>query len=523
MSAGKVMKIKNNLELKLLVLIIILGGFFRFYSLGAENLHHDEAYHVNAALSGNLAEVSEKTIRYFEHPVLLNVMLYAWAQFGSSEFYLRSLQAIAGTLGILLIFLISREIFNEKVGLLSALIFSLSPEHIRFAQEFRGYAIATLFVMASFYFFVKAIKQDKNKYWFFYALFGILTPNTDYFAGAYLAAVFLFFIINIKKYKHILKKFIFIESLMLIFVLPNIFPFLIQASIAPFWAEASLSPLWKILIIPYNFYVFTLGHYQPYMANFSWKVGLRHLPLLLIIFGFITYFFIKALIPLKKNSEKILLLLVLFVPFIIAYIISSLSYFSLEPYHFLAVSFPYYIFIAKGIFSVKNKKLFTIAIISIIAISLVSINAYYSSEKPSWKAAADYIKENEKQGDAVGIFPLFLSVPFEYYYKGSLDVYGIPYQYMPVKEYSWKNLELEPFDYSKPRIITEDVLKGFLNTTVKKHSRLWLIRTYIRDQSGEEMITNYLNKNYVLLGKKTFSKKSDYIIEAYLYDLRRGS
>ena len=75
-----------------------------------------------------------------------------------------------GVATVVVIFFLAREITNEKVGLISAILLAVSPFDIYYSQEARMYAFAVLFVALAYYAFFKACK---SRQWFDWTLFGV--------------------------------------------------------------------------------------------------------------------------------------------------------------------------------------------------------------------------------------------------------------------------------------------------------------------------------------------------------------
>ncbi|MEZ4645021.1 MAG: glycosyltransferase family 39 protein [Chloroflexota bacterium] len=79
------------------------------------------------------------------HPPLYFTLLHLWRSFGGdSEFALRLLAAMLGTLTIPAIYLLGKTIGGKKTGLLAALLLTFSRFNIAWSQEIRMYALASL-------------------------------------------------------------------------------------------------------------------------------------------------------------------------------------------------------------------------------------------------------------------------------------------------------------------------------------------------------------------------------------------
>ena len=104
---------KKSLMLRLLILVILLGGFLRLYELGTEDLAVDEAFYAKSAMADNFAEAIENCFSHDQHPVLVHLLFRVWGFLGNSEFILRSISAIFGVLSIIMIYLVVKAKINS--------------------------------------------------------------------------------------------------------------------------------------------------------------------------------------------------------------------------------------------------------------------------------------------------------------------------------------------------------------------------------------------------------------------------
>jgi len=124
----------------LLLAILLLAAFLRFYRLGTQSFWNDE---------GNSARLAERSLRLIVegaagdiHPPGYYLLLHFWrAVFGQSEFALRSLSAVAGLALILATYSLGRRVFHEATGLIAAFFGAISPFAIYYSQEARMYAL----------------------------------------------------------------------------------------------------------------------------------------------------------------------------------------------------------------------------------------------------------------------------------------------------------------------------------------------------------------------------------------------
>jgi hypothetical protein len=141
-------RVRSNPHWLILGAILLLATFLRFYKIDAQSLWYDE---------GNSARIAERSLQLIVegaagdiHPPLYYLLLKVWrAVFGDGEAALRSFSAVCGVLTVLFTYLIGRDLFNRRVGLIAAFLLAVMPFAIYYSQEARMYALLALCAAAS--------------------------------------------------------------------------------------------------------------------------------------------------------------------------------------------------------------------------------------------------------------------------------------------------------------------------------------------------------------------------------------
>ncbi len=149
-----------------LILIVLLAGFLRFYKLDQipASLNWDEvaagynAYTIanwGADEYGNKFPIVFTSFADDKHPVHIYLTSILVKIFGLSDFNVRATSAGIGVLTVIAIFFLARELFkNDFVGLFAALFLAVSQYHIHFSRGLweNNFALAFLiFGLTSFY------------------------------------------------------------------------------------------------------------------------------------------------------------------------------------------------------------------------------------------------------------------------------------------------------------------------------------------------------------------------------------
>lgn len=161
----------SNDQRKWLILIVLLGLFLRIVVASNVRPIADEMVHGTHAIdiisSGVINEQNEC-------PVWFYLTDLSYMLFGVNATAGRFLSIFFGTLTILLVYLIGKNLFNEKIGLISAFLLSISAYHIRYALMEMDEAMI-FFLLLSFYFFNKSLVNNRKISYFSIALMAIAT------------------------------------------------------------------------------------------------------------------------------------------------------------------------------------------------------------------------------------------------------------------------------------------------------------------------------------------------------------
>ncbi len=148
----------------ILVGILILAALLRLLHLGRESLWWDEA--LTVAIVRLDWEAFWKVLSHSEANMgLYFCLLRLWVNLGESEFVLRSLSALTGVLGVGLVYVLGKRLFDTKVGLIGAALLATNSFHIQYSQEARAYSLMVLLTALSSLFFLRAIEHSSRNEW----------------------------------------------------------------------------------------------------------------------------------------------------------------------------------------------------------------------------------------------------------------------------------------------------------------------------------------------------------------------
>ena len=132
-----------TITLVTVLLVVALWTLLRLYRIGAQPLWVDEASSLRFA-RGSLTQLwSWRELVDPGNPPLYFSLLHGWLVFGDSEASLRLLSAVFGVLTIPTVYALGRTIRDHRLGIVSALLFAISPFQVWYSQEARAYSLLT--------------------------------------------------------------------------------------------------------------------------------------------------------------------------------------------------------------------------------------------------------------------------------------------------------------------------------------------------------------------------------------------
>lgn len=400
-------------------LILVAGLLLRLISLD-QSFWLDEATSALVVKNFTFTEILTRFIKNDFHPPLYYLTLKAWSgPFGISEVSLRMLSVFLALGSVFLIYLIASEMFNKKIGLLSAAFLSINGLHVYYSQEVRMYMMSTFLVSLLVYSFRKTIKNNHSLFWYVFSIALAANFLTDYLPNLILIAFWIFALINIKNKKW-WKFFLFahIPTVIAFFAwLPVLkkqieLGYSVKTGSQNWFRVLGKTNLKEILLVPVKF---VFG-----------RITFENKTLYFLVFGAGVLFVIWIIFGLRKkfieNKNIQVISLWLFVPIIlsasIGLYISVFSYFRL-----LFVLPAFTILVALGVDRLKAKTK-NISILIFMGIFLASCYFYLFRAKfhrEDWRQMTSFIKSNSPEQNYSVIFSSNSQKEAYIYYNGYDD------------------------------------------------------------------------------------------------------
>lgn len=222
----------------LLIAILCVAAVLRVYHIDYFSLWMDEVNTINEANPNySLSEVYQAILDTdgASPPLFFFITHFVFKIFGYTSFVLRMISVIYGIAGVLMIYILGKEILSKRAGLYAAILLTVNYYHLAYSQEARFYAFLFLVTTISFYALIRFIKKPTYLTAIFYGISAALMLYGHFFAMFTLCAqylILLYFVIkpySVNRIKFFLYSFISGVTTIVLF-LPFTYDFLVKTS-----------------------------------------------------------------------------------------------------------------------------------------------------------------------------------------------------------------------------------------------------------------------------------------------------
>ncbi len=376
----------------------------------------------------------EQLLDNYQSPLFM-IAIWNSVQGVVAEWQMRLPSVIAGIITIPLIFILATDLFDRRSGWIAAFLTAISPFHIWYSQDGRGYSFMILFAACATLLLFKLIRKKLSlKYYFLYgltlALMVLSNQSAMFLIVAHILVIALFsFPTSRTQFLHWIAAFTFALIL--------VSPWLLKAfGIIEFGRAlpgANSDEVlrgagnFSLMGIPFAlhslFYGFSIGptlfelHRPDRIASVIANLSILIPSTLLAII-----IFTRGIIASKRRN---IALVIICVPLLLLIFISIKNIKVFNP-RYLASVFP--VFISLAAYGLSSFKLRARAVMGVILIALfmLSLFGYYFDREYNKRdicAATRFVSERSDTEDVI-IVPISPGL-FELYYKGSGEVESV--------------------------------------------------------------------------------------------------
>ncbi len=342
--------------------ILILASIIRVYFL---NIAKNQAHWWDTLAFGSLAKNMIfhlwTNTTFIQHEAIIRPPLvpFLWSillRIDVSDFIsLIVFGLLPSILSVFFIYLIGKELYDKKVGLIAAFILSVTWIHLFYTVRIMSDVPSLFFCLVSIYFFIISYQKIETKYFAISIFFMSLAILTRYFYGI-IGAIYLLFVIIEHKHKFLKNKSFWVAGIigaipLIIFVLLN---FMSHGSILPaasvyaesatekpgfaFYTLGFISHDFTFIFALFFFIGFFIALFEVFIAFDSIKKVKKiksHLFLILILLAPMTFF----IFFLRAAEDRYLFLSFAGFLLISSYAISIISDYMKKYSKYLAIAF----------------------------------------------------------------------------------------------------------------------------------------------------------------------------------------
>jgi uncharacterized membrane protein len=513
----KAWNISNTINMLALILMILLGAWFRYYYIDGKSLWFDEG--ITAEII-SLDRYNFITILWHHEAnmALYFVLLRAWTQMGDSVAMLRGFSALSSLATIPVIYMLGRKLFSNGVGLAAALLLAFNAYSVRYAQEARSYSLVTLLVMLSTYFFVCAVQSGRKRDWSFYVAASALAIYSHLFAVLVVVAHGIALASSFglagkaeeqsSSRDHVAQGFQYAVLCIVLCALPMWVFIFIKGPGEIQWIKPTTPRILLDLFL--NFSGNAGGAFIQQVSEHSLAsiMTLFLCPLYLVLAALgVT----RSLFPrMETSNERFCHLLPLY--WFLVPVVISLAFSLLQPVFFvryLIICLPALVLMAAvGAMSFQRLWLRGIAVFVTCLLAVGGVWAYYANDfdigREDFRGASKYVLTNTQAGDAVLFYHSYGRFSFSYYADHMHTAIRPSIIFPGSDARTWLNF-------------TTPITSTLLNDLAQNHRRVWLVLTKNMDGQEEDETTT-LFKDSVDSTRHLVAIRQFDLIRVYLYE-----
>jgi 4-amino-4-deoxy-L-arabinose transferase-like glycosyltransferase len=168
-------------------LLVALGVAARLRAARGPFMTPDEALHLKIAGAGSAIEVYRDSLNN-AHPPLFVLLLHFWKGVAGSDWALRLLPVLFGSLFLVAAWDWARQLFGENAALLTLALLALLPSVLLVSAELRSYALLLCMIAASLAALERGLAESSAGWMAAFAVFGALALLSHYAAFRFAAA-----------------------------------------------------------------------------------------------------------------------------------------------------------------------------------------------------------------------------------------------------------------------------------------------------------------------------------------------
>jgi uncharacterized membrane protein len=483
-------------QIALAVLVLFIGFSLRLYRLDAQPLSGDEAFSVINWGQTPLNDLLGRIALIDPQPPLTLLSFHGWARLtGYTEFAARMLSTLASTTTIALAYRLGCELGSKKIGLISAILCTINPYQIWYAQDARSYSLwMTTSALTSWTFLAFLRRPDRTRRAVAYSLASATSLYTFYLEGFLLIAQNIHALCTLRKHRRHLFQWLLSQVGIALLLSPWLLrPELWRSEYQPTAGKPDITLALQTLL---------LGNTLPTSLQTPLKQPIYQtispgtiIAVILLVASFTTLWLSRY----RKGASILTLLSLAPVVLLSALtILTGKGYFRAR--YISASSLPLIMATAFMLATLEGKKLYkaagTMIALGIVILNGVGIWHYHFdpqfAKAPNWQGIVRILDEQTTTSDL--IIRNFPDPAFDYYYNGNTPYTILPAQANANPTETTQALEAIYTQYShlwflpieSPAWDRDRVVATWLSTNAQFISEQWIGTTHLLQYASWE-------------------------------------
>ena len=411
----------NYYEVVFVSIVVVFGAVLRLHTIGFDSFWLDEAITMYFIHTMTFQQLITELPKVQPHLPLYYLLLKAWVSVtGTEEGTVRVLSAVFSIASIPVLYALGKRLYGFQEGAIAALLLTVSPFQIYYAQEARMYSLLAFLTVASYYCFLRYLASKKNTELALYVSSTFFLAYTHVFGFFIIASQGLYLLwiewTKTEDWRVYLREIGRVYIPVGVGAAPAVGMIAVKVFIPHSYGSGNqvrhipAPPNWHDIISAYTH--FTVRHSHPPMS-IAVQVGL--------LVGIAGVLFVPSY--LLSRQKSLFTWNWLLAPTLISIILSYLVQPIFFPKYLIGCSIALFLIFARGVTLIPRPNIQTILLI-VVLFNSVALNSYQFThhQKREFESAAQFVQRGYSPQDLIIVDKRKVTSPFGYYF----DRNGMP-------------------------------------------------------------------------------------------------
>jgi hypothetical protein len=380
----------------LLPLLLVVAAIIRMIGFSGQSLTMDECLEIKTARM----TAEEIILAPNSFPPLYHLLLKSWLTLDQGRLAVRTFSFVVGMLSIVAIWKLGTEAVDEKLGLIAAALASVSPFHVYYSQEGRGYILFILLGTLAMLYGLRLLREPSTRDRVAFVIVCTLGCYTHYYFALLLVSIGVG-ILGAGGIAYFAKNVIPLAIVIGLLCSPLL---VLLGGDLDFQRDLRQPRPANVAAIGYTLFSFESGYTLGPSRNELHTLGARDaffaaLPWLLAVGAVVGCLVLKGAIELWQRREFVYWITLLALPFVLVMTAGALLGITYNTRFLVCSWIPYCILVSCGLmaFSSKARVVAVVALTCIYGIAIVNRHFIPRYENEDVHAVAQFLKSAESR------------------------------------------------------------------------------------------------------------------------------